>query len=244
MIIGLTGQTGAGKSTLSGMFAGRGVPVINADAVARETMEHSRACLMDLVLEFSTEVIHPDATLNREKLAEIGFSDRAKLKRLNEITYPYIIAAIMRKIEEISASGAPMLLLDAPTLFESGLDKKCDWIVAVTADREVRLRRIIARDVMTEEAAERRVSAQNRDGFYTSRADDILTNDGDQDELRLAFSELYARLERLAADGAGRRARAAEPEAVPADGSGAETEADGGEDPDDGGFEELTGTDE
>lgn len=187
MIIGLTGQTGAGKSTLSGMFAGRGVPVINADAVARETMEHSRACLMDLVLEFSTEVIHPDATLNREKLAEICFSDRAKLKRLNEITYPYIIAAIMRKIEEISASGAPMLLLDAPTLFESGLDKKCDWIVAVTADREVRLRRIIARDVMTEEAAERRVSAQNRDGFYTSRADDILTNDGDQDELRLCL---------------------------------------------------------
>ena len=114
----------------------------------------------------------------------------------------------------------------------------------MTADREVRLRRIIARDAMTEEAAERRVSAQNRDGFYTSRADDILTNDGDQDELRLAFSELYARLERLAADGAGRRARAAEPEAVPADGSGAETEADGGEDPDDGGFEELTGTDE
>lgn len=112
----------------------------------------------------------------------------------------------MRKIEEISASGAPMLLLDAPTLFESGLDKKCDWIVAVTADREVRLRRIIARDAMTEEAAERRVNAQNRDGFYTSRADDILTNDGDQDELRLAFSELYARLERLAADGAGRRA--------------------------------------
>ena len=106
MIIGLTGQTGAGKSTLSGMFAGRGVPVINADAVARETMEHSRACLMDLVLEFSTEVIHPDATLNREKLAEICFSDRAKLKRLNEITYPYIIAAIMRKIEEISASAA------------------------------------------------------------------------------------------------------------------------------------------
>ena len=71
MIIGLTGQTGAGKSTLSGMFAERSVAVINADAVARDTMEHSKSCLMDLVLAFSTEVIHPDATLNREKLAEI-----------------------------------------------------------------------------------------------------------------------------------------------------------------------------
>lgn len=234
MIIGLTGQTGAGKSTLSGMFAERGVPVINADAVARETMEHSRACLMDLVLEFSTEVIHPDATLNREKLAEICFSDRARLKRLNEITYPYIIDAIARKIEEISASGAPMLLLDAPTLFESGLDKKCDWIVAVIADRETRLRRIIARDAMTEEAAERRVNAQNRDEFYTFRADDILTNDGDHDELRLAFMELYGRLEKMAAEGIGCRARAPEPE----------PEADDGEDPDDGGFGELVDANE
>ena len=105
MIIGLTGQTGAGKSTLSGMFAERSVAVINADAVARDTMEHSKSCLMDLVLAFSTEVIHPDATLNREKLAEICFSDRKKLRRLNEVTYPYIIEAIAHKIEQARARG-------------------------------------------------------------------------------------------------------------------------------------------
>ena len=80
-VIGLTGQTGAGKSTLSEMFTQHGIPVVNADRVARETMEQSKDCLMDLVLEFSTEVIHPDATLNREKLAAICFSDKKKLRR-------------------------------------------------------------------------------------------------------------------------------------------------------------------
>ena len=201
MIIGLTGQTGAGKSTLSRMFSEWGVEVIDADKVARYTIENSKECLMDLVLEFSTEVIHPDATLNRPKLAEICFGDKKKLKRLNEITFPYIIRAIGRKLEEACGRGVKMVLLDAPTLYESGLDKRCDRVVAVIADAETRTRRIIERDKMTEEDARRRVNAQNNDAFYTSRADDILTNDGELGALRLVFIDLFNRYEKLANEG-------------------------------------------
>ena len=201
MVIGLTGQTGAGKSTLSQMFADRGVAVINADLVARETMEHSNACLSDLVLEFSTEVIHPDATLNREKLAEICFSDRKKLKRLNEITFPYIIDAIVRKLEQEKQKGSEMVVLDAPTLFESGLDARCDWVVAVIADAANRLARIIARDTMTTEAAQRRVNAQNSDAFYITRADDVLHNDEGLEELKADFSDLFSKLREMAEKG-------------------------------------------
>ena len=226
MIIGLTGQTGAGKSTLSGMFAERSVAVINADAVARDTMEHSKSCLMDLVLAFSTEVIHPDATLNREKLAEICFSDRKKLRRLNEVTYPYIIEAIAHKIEQARARGGRMLLLDAPTLYESGLDKRCDCVVAVIADEQTRARRIIARDHMTQEAAMRRINAQNNDAFYTGRADYVIENNGDEDALRFAFMDLMEKLER--------RARGGEPVVQPP----ADPEQGAGD------FEELTGSDE
>ncbi len=185
-VIGLTGQTGAGKSTLSEMFTQHGIPVVNADRVARETMEQSKDCLMDLVLEFSTEVIHPDATLNREKLAAICFSDKKKLRRLNEITFPYIIEAIRGKLREVSAD-AEMVVLDAPTLYEAGMDKDCDQVVAVIADRQTRLERIIQRDNMTQEAAQRRVDAQNPNEFYTSKANHVVTNDGDLDSLRLSF---------------------------------------------------------
>lgn len=195
MVVGLTGQTGAGKSTLSRMFAEHGYEVINADAVAREAMETSNLCLSDLVLEFSTEVIHPDATLNREKLAEICFGDKRKLHRLNEITFPYIIEAITHKLNDAVDRGVLTVVLDAPTLFESGLDKKCNVVVAVIAKEELRLERIIARDQMTEEEAMRRIDAQNNDEFYISRSDEVIHNDQDTDELRVAFVELCERLD-------------------------------------------------
>ena len=195
MIIGLTGQTGAGKSTLSGMFAERSVAVINADAVARDTMEHSKSCLMDLVLAFSTEVIHPDATLNREKLAEICFSDRKKLRRLNEVTYPYIIEAIAHKIEQARARGERMLLLDAPTLFESGADKECDYVVSVTAAAPERERRIIARDGLSQEEARERIAAQHDEDYYKSRSWRVLENNGSADSLKNEVSALLATLE-------------------------------------------------
>lgn len=195
MVVGLTGQTGAGKSTLSRMFAEHGYEVINADAVAREAMETSNLCLSDLVLEFSTEVIHPDATLNREKLAVICFGDKRKLHRLNEITFPYIIEAITHKLNDAVDRGVLTVVLDAPTLFESGLDKKCNVVVAVIAKEELRLERIIARDQMTEEEAMRRIDAQNNDEFYISRSDEVIHNDQDTDELRVAFVELCERLD-------------------------------------------------
>ena len=144
VIVGLTGQTGAGKSTLSRMFADRGAAVIDADQVARETMEH-KLVLADLVLAFSTEVINPDATLNRKRLAQICFGDRQKLRRLNEVVYPYIVREIEDRIDRAAKAGARMVLLDAPTLYESGLDKRCDRVVAVLADREVRRQRILQR---------------------------------------------------------------------------------------------------
>ena len=112
MVVGLTGQSGAGKSSLSRMFAARGVEVIDADRVARDAIEQSANCLMDLVLEFSTEVIHPDASLNRARLAELCFGDKNKLKRLNDITFPYIIEAIVHKLENAKARRLPMVVLD------------------------------------------------------------------------------------------------------------------------------------
>lgn len=200
-IVGLTGQTGAGKTTISKFFSGRGATVLNADLIAKETMEGSIDCLADLVLEYSTEIITPDATLNRKKLAAICFSDKQKLNRLNEITYPHIIYAIRDRINQAIAYGERMLVLDAPTLYEAGLHKECDKVLAVLADEETRVRRIMERDRMTEEEARLRVKAQKKDSFYTERADYILKNDDDVEGLRLSFLDLFAQLERDAGYG-------------------------------------------
>lgn len=201
MVVGLTGQSGAGKSSLSRMFAARGVEVIDADRVARDAIEQSANCLMDLVLEFSTEVIHPDASLNRARLAELCFGDKNKLKRLNDITFPYIIEAIVHKLENAKARRLPMVVLDAPTLFESGLNRRCDRIIAVIADRDTRIERVIARDQISREDAELRINAQNPDAFYTGRSHEVLHNDTDFAAFEAAFLALYDRLERSWEDG-------------------------------------------
>lgn len=201
MVVGLTGQSGAGKSSLSRMFAARGVEVIDADRVARDAIEQSANCLMDLVLEFSTEVIHPDASLNRARLAELCFGDKNKLKRLNDITFPYIIEAIVHKLEDAKARRLPMVVLDAPTLFESGLNRRCNRIIAVIADRDTRIERVIARDQISREDAELRINAQNPDDFYTGRSQEVLHNDADFASFETAFLALYERLERMWQDG-------------------------------------------
>lgn len=197
LIVGLTGQTGAGKSTVRKMFADRGAQVLDADQIARGTIEGSSQCLADLVLEFSTEIITPDAALNRAKLAELCFSDPVKLKRLNDITYPHIIRNIEGKIEQMREQGAQLLVLDAPTLYESGLNKRCDKVAAVLAQEETRVRRIISRDGINEDTARLRVQAQHDDEFYTARADYIIQNDDDKNALRVAFLDLYGKLEQM-----------------------------------------------
>lgn len=197
LIVGMTGQTGAGKSTVADMFRQRGVQVIDADSVAHTTMENTKECLMDLVIAFSTEIIYPDATLNRERLAQICFSDPDKLKLLNKVVYPYILAAIEEQINALCLRGDEMILIDAPTLYESGLDKRCDRTLAVLADKQTRIGRIIQRDSITEQAAQLRADAQNPDTFYTARADDIIKNDGAQSDLQQAFDTFYDKLRQL-----------------------------------------------
>lgn len=197
LMIGLTGQTGAGKSTVAKMFYDRGAAVLDADAIARDTIDSSNECLADLVLEFSTEVITPEGALNRKKLAQLCFSDPQKLQRLNEITYPHILRKLAEQIYEERLRGVQFLVLDAPTLFEAGLDKRCDTVVAVLADEDVRRSRIVARDHMSDEEARTRISAQKTDAFFEEHADFIVQNDGDMDSLHLSFIELWGDLEAL-----------------------------------------------
>lgn len=173
MIIGLTGQSGAGKSTVCNVFAESGFDIINCDDIARKTADNRRF-LDEISRRFSENLLNSDGTLNRAATAKLIFTDNEKRGRYQRIIFPYIINEIVCRIK--SAKGN--ILLDAPTLFEAKLDMVCDRIVSVTADTDKCAERIVKRDGITCEQARERLSSQHSAEFFRERSDfDIENND-------------------------------------------------------------------
>lgn len=169
-VLGLTGPTGAGKGVFSKCAGEFGFNVIDCDAVARRAVRPGMPALARLTGVFGEEILLENGELDRGKLAEIAFSSREKTELLNETVLPYVKELVIKDIK------GDLVLLDAPTLFESGIDKLCDSTVAVTAAKEVRLSRIIARDGISTAAAKRRISAGKPDEFYKENANTVLEN--------------------------------------------------------------------
>lgn len=183
MVVGLTGQTGAGKSTVSQVFKDNGFAVINADTIARAVVEKGSRCLDEISDFFGSGILNDDESLNRKALAKIVFTDKCKLDSLNTIIYPYITGEILRQIKNYSVNGEKLILLDAPTLFESRADDFCELIISVIASNDIRKRRIIERDGLTSEQAEERMSSQLDADFFISHSDYIIENNDSIDNV-------------------------------------------------------------
>lgn len=173
MIIGLTGQSGAGKSTVCKVFAESGFDIVNCDDIARKTADNRRF-LDEISRRFSEDLLNPDGSLNRTATAKLIFTDEEKRGRYQRIIFPYIVNETVRRIK----SAKDKVLLDAPTLFESGLDMVCDKIVSVTADTDKCAERIIKRDGITPEQARERLSSQHGVDFFKERSDINIENNG------------------------------------------------------------------
>jgi len=200
LVLGLTGQSGAGKSTLSRYLKESGYSIIDADKIARQVVEKGSDCIAEIAIEFGCEYINIEGGLNRRKLAQNVFTDKAKLKRLNAIMFPHIISRIEGEINRLKGAAAKVIVLDAPTLFESGADRFCDYIVSIVAPEELRFQRIIARDHLTIEEARSRIQAQHDQEYYTSRSWHVIHNDKSEEELRLQVQNLHSRLQVLLAE--------------------------------------------
>ncbi|MBQ6569304.1 MAG: dephospho-CoA kinase [Clostridia bacterium] len=179
-VIGLTGQTGAGKSTVAAIFENFDFVILDADKFARQVTEKGSSCLEKLAEVFGSDILDGDGRLIRPVLAKKAFSSKENTQLLSEITHPEIIRLIGEQIESLTAQ-CKSVVLDAPQLFESGAEKFCDKIIAVTAPAELRAKRIILRDNLTRRQAVQRIKAQHDEKFYTERADFIINNDGNFD---------------------------------------------------------------
>lgn len=195
-VIGLTGQTGAGKSTVRKLLKAKGAAVIDADFVAHEVADNSLSCLTDIVEHFSCMVLDEKGKLNRRALGRIVFSDRKKLALLNKIMFPYIVSAIKGQVTAYEQAGAQIIVIDGATLIESGCAKMCSVLVSVTADEETRLTRIIHRDGISKRDAVRRVSAQNPEEFYIKASDYVIKNNGTPGDLERAAEKVLDEIER------------------------------------------------
>lgn len=184
MIIGITGGTGCGKTTLLEVVRELGGVGLDCDRIYHELLETDPTLLTRIARRFPGTV--EQGTLQRKKLGSLVFADPAALEDLNRITHQ----AVYSKVAALLTPPPDLAAIDAIALFESGLYKLCRVTVAVTAPREARLQRIMARDGVTREYALQRVRAQQDDAFFTQRCDYTLENDSDSIAFRkkcLAF---------------------------------------------------------
>lgn len=175
-IIGITGQTGAGKSTVCRALTARGAYHIDADAVAKSLYRKGAPILTELQNAFGSQILTTDGELDRPALAAAAFRDSASTARLNRIVHPAVTEKIRAMIDEQHKKGVKCVLIDAIALFESGEATLCDRTVGVIAPESVRLARITARDGISEADALLRIRAQQEESFYIAHCDDVIRN--------------------------------------------------------------------
>lgn len=187
LVVGLTGGTGAGKSIVASLFAKHGYRYISADEVYRALSSRETECTRGIAAAFGARAVIPGGGIDRKYIASLVFGSSREaaenLKKLDRVTHKFVTAEMDKLTEEFAASGSRSVIIDAPQLFESGYDGKCDVTVGVIADTERRIQRLTDRDGLTRGDAERRIAAQLPDGFFRRRCDYIIDNDGTLDTL-------------------------------------------------------------
>lgn len=183
LIIGLTGNIGCGKSSLSKIFMDEGIDVVDADIVSRQIFEDEE--LLQTVFEkFGPSIKNNDGSLNRKALGNIVFNDNEKLIELNNITHPRIKEKIFNQIRNLEEQGKPIVILDGALLVETGYLDDVDKLIVVTCDEEIQIERIKKRDNCTKLEALSRIKSQMSQVEKVKYADYTIDNSGTIEELK------------------------------------------------------------
>lgn len=175
-VIGITGSSGSGKSTLTKILANElNAKPIYSDEVVKKMQKKGTNYYKKIVETFGEEILNENKEINRKKLAEIIFSKEEDRNKMNEITKTYVLEEIKRQIKETKKE---IVIVDAPILIESGLNKECNIIIAVICNRKTQIERICKRDNIEEKEAIARLNSQKSNEYYKKYADYVVENDG------------------------------------------------------------------
>ena len=192
-VIGLTGGIGSGKSTVAKLIGELGVPVLDADQLAREVVEPGRPALAEVAAAWP-EAIGPDGKVARKRLADIVFADPAQRLRLEAIMHPRIQALADERLAELARKGHALAFYEASLLVESGRYKDFDGLVVVTASPETQLERVLARGDLSEAEAQARIDAQLPLLAKVRVATHLVDNDGELEATKSQVERLLAGL--------------------------------------------------
>lgn len=201
-VIGLTGGIGAGKSEVARLFRRTGIPVVDADRIAREQMRQGHPVHDEVVAAFGPGVLGEDGEVDRRRLAQVVFADPERLRTLNRITHPRVVAEVERRLAVLAEMGHPVAVVEAALLVETGLHASLDGLAVVTAPEEDRVARVAARDGVSADEVRSRVAAQVPDGERARLATWVVVNDGSLDDLRGRAVRLAVAIARGAGEGA------------------------------------------
>lgn len=182
-LVGLTGGIGVGKSTVAAMFRAEGIPVIDADALARQVVEPGLPAHGEIARAWPA-VIGPDRRIDRKALAALVFADPASRARLEAITHPRIRGRIAEETRALAAAGHRLAILEAALLVETGIHRELDGLIVVVASPETQVRRVMARDGCTHDAALARLRAQQPAAEKVRVADHVVENEGPPSDTR------------------------------------------------------------
>ena len=183
-VIGLTGGIGAGKSTVSSYLKEKGYLILDADAIAHEITAKGSPVLKQIADAFGQGMIMPDGNLDRKRLAAVVFSDTEKKLLLEELTTKKVVKIIGENVDELRKNNEyDIIFVDAPLLFEAGVDAMTDLVWMVTADDDVRIARVMARDQANREDVVRRIANQMDNDEKIRRSQEVIDNSKGKDEL-------------------------------------------------------------
>ena len=193
-IIGITGNSGSGKSTISKLISKNyEAKIIDADKIAKEMTNNNGEYLQAIRQAFGNDVIKNNE-LDRKKLADIVFLNRAEKEKLDGLTFEYVVEEIKKELETNQNLDYQYIILDVPLLFESKLDKLCDYTIGVIAPKTEKIKRICKRDKLSKEKALQRLNSQPNDEFFTKNCNTVINNENKEETIKMV-NEIMLKLQ-------------------------------------------------
>jgi dephospho-CoA kinase len=197
-VVGLTGGIGSGKSAVGRMLRERGLPVIDADQLARDAVAVGSAGLGRVVAHFGVGVLNPDGSLNRQAMSSVVFQDESERRALNAIVHPQVARLFVEALSVLRDRGETIAVYEVPLLFENNLQDMFGCTVLIACPPDVQLRRVIARDNLSAEQARARIASQMPLSDKRALATFVIDNAGTLDDLAVALDQVWRNVEGLA----------------------------------------------